>query len=116
MPEKYVRIILPASVRLNIANESLEDGVLMYYVKEKTVRRFCGGCDKHMIDNSCLLLNDNLQGINTLKGFCNASSVDNIKGKMTADGFIPGRRNRHRGTPTGLTLVSGGLDANAVDE
>jgi hypothetical protein len=104
MPEKYVRVILPSSVRLNIVNESPKVGISMYYVKEKDIRRFCEGCDKHKPDNSCLLLNDNLQGINALNGVCNLASMNHQQGRMTEGGFILGRKRRSR-NQTSIQIV-----------
>jgi len=93
MPERKVRSVLPASDRLNIANIVHGDAdYKVFQVREKDIRRFCGGCDLHMGDNSCALLNDNLQAMAMMRGNCDFASIRLEQARMTRDGLLPRTR------------------------
>ncbi len=88
------------------------------FISEKRIREFCGRCDKQTHDNMCLQLSGYTQGINALNEICVWASIDGIKGKMTGEGFIPGRIHKHSNTENSkhLKLIRWGLAINIVDK
>ena len=61
-------------------------------VSEAEIRYFCSGCDKLQPNNSCLLVGYRNQEKAVLKQDCQWAAQGFTLGRMTANGFMEGRR------------------------
>ena len=85
-----------SEIRIGLGNHGTSDGSMIdelstVIATESQKREFCGNCDKLQPDKSCPLVGNRNQEKSIQRGWCRWASVDRRIGRMTDDGFKPGR-------------------------
>lgn len=62
-------------------------GIMPEQIAEKTVQKFCGGCDMLGSDGVCKVAGANDQARYAARRWCGWASVNHVRGSMTDKGF-----------------------------